>query len=259
MKNRFRHAHAILAAVGIVLIGTMAGADDDAAIREAIEARLQRAHLEREADVAVVVRDGEVTLTGVATNLPASRETEKLARKEAGTVDNQLHVHLEESIKDADVVAGVRRAILGYPRYEIFDYVEFVVNEGAVLLQGSVIHPWKRSDIESSVASVPGVREIRNDIVVQSMSPFDSELRASLARRIYGDPRFVQYAHRAHPPIRILVDRGNVTLAGSVGSPVEKAVLDGIARSTLSFAVENRLHVDGEVPEEDRQDESSRS
>ncbi|MGD8894660.1 MAG: BON domain-containing protein [Acidobacteriota bacterium] len=257
MAGRTGYAPAILAALSVLLTGAVAVAADDAAIREAIEVRLQKAKLEREADVSVVVRDGEVTLTGVATSLPASREIERLARKEAKTVDNQLRVHLDEPVKDADVVSGIRKAILGYPRYAIFDYVEFAVNEGAVLLQGSVIQPWKKNDIESLVARVPGVREIRNDIAVQSMSQFDSDLRASLARQIYGDPRFVRYAHRAQPPIRILVDRGNVTLAGWVGSPVEKAILDQIARSTLSFTVENRLHVDGEVPEEDRKDESS--
>ena len=71
--------------------------------------------------------------------------------------------------------------------------------------------------------------------------------------------RFVQYAHRAHPPIRILVDRGNVILAGWVGSPVEKAVLGNIARSTLSFSVENRLRVDGETPEEERKKDSTKT
>ncbi len=81
----------------------------------------------------------------------------------------------------------------------------------------------------------------------------------SLARQIYGDVRFAQYAHWAHPPIRILVDRGNVILAGWVRNPVEKAVLGNIARGTLSFNVDNQLQVDSEVPAEDRKDESKES
>ena len=77
MTGRPGYAPAILAALSVLLTGAVAVAADDAAIREAIEVRLQKAKLEREADVSVVVRDGEVTLTGVATSLPASREIER--------------------------------------------------------------------------------------------------------------------------------------------------------------------------------------
>jgi osmotically-inducible protein OsmY len=254
MRSPLRYGPAILVAAGMLLTGTLSVAADDAAIREAIEARVEKEKLEREADVSVEVQDGEVTLTGLATSLPVSREIEKLARKESKNVDNQMRVHIEEPVKDADIIEGIRSAILRYSRYDIFDYVEFAVSDGAVLLQGSVIQSFKKDAIESRVAKVPGIRGIQNNIKVQSFSRHDSDLRYSLARRIYGDVRFVQYAHRAHPPIRILVDRGHVILAGAVASPVEKAVLGHIARSTQSFTVENRVHVDSEIPEEDRKE-----
>jgi len=122
-----------------------------------------------------------------------------------------------------------------------------------------VVQPWKKSSLEARVARVAGVRALRNEIAVQSASQFDRDLRYSLARRIYGDGMFVRYANRSHPPIRILVDRGNITLAGWVSSPVEKAVLESIARSTLSFKVENRIRVDGEVPAEGSKEETTRS
>ena len=258
MRNHSLHGSAFAAAIAILLTGTLAFAADDAAVLRDIEARFEKKNIAQEADLRVEVQDGEVTLTGVANSLPTSREAEKQARKEAKVVHNQIRVHIEEPVKDGEIVAGIRKAILGYPRYEIFDHVEFGVDDGAVLLVGSVIHPWKKTDIEARVARVAGIRAIKNDIAVQSFSRFDSDLRTSLARRIYGDPRFVQYGQRSHPPIRILVDRGHVTLAGWVGSPVEKAVLGTIALSTPSFKVSNELHVDGEVPEEDRKEESTR-
>ena len=124
-------------------------AADDAAIREAIEARLQRENLEHQAEVSVAVREGEATLTGVVTSLPAKRQAEKLASKEADSVRNELRVHPEKPVKDADISEGVVRAVLGYSLYGIFDHVEFSVNEGAVHLQGSVVQPWKRTSIES--------------------------------------------------------------------------------------------------------------
>jgi len=209
--------------------------------------------------VRVAVQDGEATLSGVVTSLPLKRQIEKRARKEAKVVHNELRVHIEEPVKDAEIVDGVRAAVLGYPNYDIFDYVEFGVKDGAVLLQGSVLQPWKKSSLEGRVARVAGVRALKNDITVQSASQFDRDLRYSLARRIYGDGMFVRYANRSHPPIRILVDRGNVTLAGWVSSPVEKAVLGTIARSTLSFKVENRIRVDGETPAADSKEEPTES
>jgi osmotically-inducible protein OsmY len=255
VRNHGRLRVAFAATIAVLLTGTLGFAGDDVEIREAIEARFEKKNVAEEAEVRVDVEGGEVTLTGVANSLPASREAEKLARKEAKVVHNQIRVHIEEPVKDGEIVKGVRKAILGYPRYEIFDHIEFGVDEGAVLLVGSVIHPWKKTEIEGVVARVPGIRAIKNDIAVQSFTRFDSDLRASLARQIYGDPRFIQYGQRSHPPIRILVDRGHVTLAGWVGSPVERAVLGTIALGTPSFGVSNELRVDGEVPAEDKKPE----
>jgi osmotically-inducible protein OsmY len=257
MRKHSLRGAAFTAAVAVLLMGAPAlSADDadDAVILRDIEARFEKENVAQDAQVEVTVSDGEVTLTGIATHLPASRLAEKLARDESSVVHNRIRVVIEEPVKDADIVEGIRSAILGYPRYEIFDYVEFGVTDGNVLLQGSVIHPWKKADIESRVARVVGIKAIENNIGVQSFSRFDSDLRRSLARRIYGDPRFVQYGARSHPPIRILVDRGHVTLAGWVSSPVEKAVLGNIALSSPSFGVTNELNVDTDVPAEDRKE-----
>ena len=255
MRKHSLHGAAFTAAIALLLTGTPAFAADDASIRQAIEARFENKNVAEEAEVRVDVEGGEVTLTGVATSLPASRQAEKLARKEAKVVHNRIRVHVEEPVKDSEIIDGVRKAILQDPRYGVFDHVEFGVSDGAVLLVGSVVQPWKKSSIESRVARVAGVRAIKNDIAVQSFTRFDSDLRTSLARQIYGDPRFIQYGQRSHPPIRILVDRGHVTLAGWVNSPVERAVLGTIALSTPSFSVSNELRVDGEVPEEDKKSE----
>ena len=170
MRIRQHFGPAILAAIGLLLPGALAVAADDAAIREAVEARLQEEHPEKKADVSVDVQSGEVTLTGTASTLPVKRRAEKLARKDAKIVHNELRVKLAEPVKDADIIEGVRRAILGYSLYRVFDYVEFSVNDGAVMLQGSVVQPWKKSTIEARVAQVAGVRAIQNDITVQSLT-----------------------------------------------------------------------------------------
>ena len=122
------------------------------------ETRKRYKGLLEDADVQVTVRDGEATLAGVVTNLPLSREIEKQARKETKVVHNQVRVFIEEPVADKEIVEGVRKAILGYPYYQVFDYVEFGVDQGNVLLVGSVVQPWKKRIIEDRVARVDGVR-----------------------------------------------------------------------------------------------------
>lgn len=222
---------------------------DDAALRERIESRLKKAKVEQVGDVTVQVHEGRAVLDGAVTTLAAQRAAEKAARKEVKEVENRIRVY-PEARKDAEIRKEAASAILTYPWYSVFDSVEMGVEDGVVVLKGSVNQPYRKTDIEERVARVRGVRAIQSDIQVQSASIFDDRLRLQVARAIYGDQRFVQYAHRADPPIHIIVDRGRVTLTGYVSSPVEQVVLGHIARGTLAFAVENKVQVDGDTPKE---------
>jgi osmotically-inducible protein OsmY len=148
--------------------------------------------------------------------------------------------------KDSEIRKDVADRILRYPWYGVFSSVEAGVADGVVILRGSVNQPWYKTDIEKSVAKVPGVKEVRSEIAVQSLSFFDDRLRRELYYRIYGDERFVQYASWAHPPVRIIVDRGRVTLTGYIGSAVEQQLLGHIARGTLAFAVDNQVKLESE-------------
>jgi osmotically-inducible protein OsmY len=236
------------AAAALLLAGLPARADD-AAIIAKVEARLEKAKLTREGQIAVSADQGAVTLDGAVTTVAARRLAEKAALKEAKVVENRLRVVPEER-PDSDVAKDVRSEILRYPFYTIFDSVELAVNDGVVTLAGSVQRENRKHDIESAISHVRGVREIKNGISVQPVSIFDDQLRAQLARQIYGSEDFVHYANQVNPPIRILVERGHITLTGYVASPVERRLLDSIARQTLAFEVVNKLRVDGEKPED---------
>jgi len=243
---------ALALGVGLLAVPPAAiAAATDAEIRERVEEKIRRAKLDREADVEVAVESGQVRLSGVATTLHASREIERRALQVADAVANQIRVVPDEPRGAGEIREGVRKTILRYVYYGVFDSVELAVSDaGAVRLEGSVQSPRRKSDIERRVAKVPGVRAIENEIRVQSVSFFDDRLRRELVRAIYGDPRFVHYGVRANPPVHIVVERGRVTLTGYVASPVEQAMLGHIARGVLSFGVENRVKVDGDRPEE---------
>ena len=237
----------ITGAAALILAALPAVADD--ALKAKVEARLEKAKVMQQGDVRVTADNGTVVLEGAVTTLAARREAERQAKKEAKAVENRLRVVPEERT-DNEIVKDVRQAVLRYAFYTVFDSVEVGVDDGVVVLAGSVYRPNRKEDIESLVAEVRGVREIRNAIKVQPASIFDDRLRRQLYRQIYGSEDFVQYANRANPPIRIVVDRGRVTLTGYVGSNVERALVDSIARQSLAFDVKNELKVDGEDTKE---------
>jgi hyperosmotically inducible protein len=179
----------------------------------------------------------------------ARRDAERAAGKESERVDNRLVVRPAAPLSDAKVGQAVVDAILREPRYGVFDSVGVAVEDGVVRLVGSVRQPWLKDALDRRVANLDGVRDIHNEIRVAPTSTFDDRLRAELVRRIYGDDMFARYANWAHPPIRIVVENGRVTLTGAVGSPVEQVRLGMIARGTLSFGVVNEVEVEGAVKE----------
>jgi hyperosmotically inducible protein len=232
----------------LLLVSGGAPANDEG-IRARIEERLRKANLTDQADVAVTVEAGRAVLTGTATQLHAAREAERLAAKEARAVDSRIRVEPEPRT-DAQIAQEVSDAVLGYIHYTVFDSVDARVQDGAVWLGGSVRQPYRRQDIETRVAKIAGVREIHNDIAVQSVSSHDEDLRQYLYRAIYGGGALASPGSVVNPPVHIVVDRGRVTLTGYVTSRVEKALVGSIARQTLAFAVDNRLEVEGEAAKE---------
>ncbi len=68
------------------------------------------------------------------------------------------------------------------------------------------------------MARIDGVRELKSTIDVLPVSQFDEDLRYRVARAIYGNPSFWNYAAMSNPPIHIIVEHGRVTLTGVVNS-----------------------------------------
>ena len=236
---------AVLAALALVAPARA----DDASLRQRIEARLGKAGLAENGQIQVEVTNGAAVLSGFTTTVDAQRQAEKAARKETKAVDNQLRV-VPVPREDADIQKAVSDAILGYAYYGVFDSVGVGVDHGVVTLQGSVLEPWRKDDIERRVARLDGVREVRDQIRVQPVSSFDDRLRVELYRRIYGNGLFQRYATFVNPPIRIIVEHGNITLTGVVNSRVERATLESIARGVLAFKVDNEVQVESEINKE---------
>jgi hyperosmotically inducible periplasmic protein len=149
--------------------------------------------------------------------------------------------------KDFQVARDVSKEVLRYTRFTVFDDVGIAADQGVVTLTGRVTMPFKADDIGRLAGRVSGVTQVRNEIKVLPTSPFDDELRYRIARALYGNPTFWQYAAMTNPPIHIVVENGHVTLTGVVNSNVERMVAQSIASSSLAFSVSNKLKTDAEM------------
>ena len=149
--------------------------------------------------------------------------------------------------EDLQIFRDISNEVLRYSRFTIFDSVHASVDEGVVTLTGKVTMPFKRTDIGTRVAKVGGVREVHNRLEVLPVSIGDDELRHRIARSIYGNSAFWNYASMASPPIHIVVEHGRVTLEGVVNSHVERMLARSLATTFGAFSVTNNLRTDAEV------------
>ena len=149
--------------------------------------------------------------------------------------------------KDLQVFNAIADQVNRYTQLTVFDSISASVDDGRVVLTGWVTMPYKRDDLERRARKVAGVRAIDNKIGVLPVSQFDDELRFRIARAIYGHSSFWNYAAMVNPPIRVVVNRGKVTLEGVVQSNVERMLARSLATGFGELSVESELLTDAEV------------
>jgi len=155
----------------------------------------------------------------------------------------------EAERKDLQVFNDVADQVNRYTQLTIFDSISASVTDGKVELTGWVTMPYKRNDLEKRVRKVEGIASLDNKIAVLPVSQFDDELRFRIARAIYSHTLFWGYASMANPPIRVVVNRGHVSLEGVVHSNVERMLARSLASGFGAFEVKNLLKTDAEVRE----------
>jgi hyperosmotically inducible protein len=148
---------------------------------------------------------------------------------------------------DRQVLRDVQRAVTGSGWFTIFDDIHARVDHGIVTLTGRVTMPYKRDDIVRRVSRVEGLVRLVDQVQVLPLSRFDDELRLRLARAIYGNANFSNYAMMANPPIHIIVERGRVTLTGIVQSHVDRMLARALATQPGVMTVVNNLRTEQEV------------
>lgn len=227
-----------------------AGADEgDDALRQRVERRLadEAAVTGR---VAVVVRGEEVTLAGTLATLRDKEWALDRARETDGVraVVSDLVVASPET--DQELGSAVGQAILRYPCYSVFDYVDVTVEDGVVTLRGDVTaRPDKPADLYERISRVRGVQAIVDELEVLSPGIGDERLRRRLARELFGHPQFDRYLGPA-PRLSIIVRNGYVTLKGVVYDQADRILAESIARRAYGVVrVRNELQTRRELLE----------
>lgn len=149
--------------------------------------------------------------------------------------------------KDLQVFHDVSASVNRYTQFTIFDDVGIEVKDGMVTLSGDVTMPHKRDDIHKRVAKVDGVKQVRNNLKVLPASIGDDQLRYRVARAIYDNPHFWNYAIGPNPSIHIVVDHGHVTLTGVVNNDTDRVIARSLAYQFPAMSVTNNLKTNAEV------------
>ncbi len=237
--------------VGVLSVGLAAQSDSAGRYDQSIQAKVtqQLASKAEFHNVQAAVEDGIVTLSGNVDLYQQKLDAAKKVRKSQNVqgVRNLIAVN-GKSVPDADLAAQLDRKLyydrLGYGNQ--FNYVTASVENGVATLTGETRTDVDRNSAVALVNEASGVKDVVNNIKVAPPSPFDDGIRIRAMRAIYRDPFLSRYAIDPGKPIRIVVDRGTLSLYGVVSSAAEKQVA-GIRASQVfgAFSIQNNLEVAG--------------
>jgi osmotically-inducible protein OsmY len=150
--------------------------------------------------------------------------------------------------KDLQVFNDISKAVTRYAHFTVFDNVDASIRDGVVTLTGQVTMSFKRDDIAKRVARIDGVKQVNDKITVLPVSQFDDQLRYRIARAIYSNPNFWNYAIGPNPPIHIVVDHSHVTLEGVVMNDMDRVIARTIVSNQFGvMSVKNNLKTDAEA------------
>jgi hyperosmotically inducible protein len=146
----------------------------------------------------------------------------------------------------AEIEAKVAKQLKKLPYYGVFDYIEFEVNGGTVTLYGKVYDGINKQNAEAYVSKVEGVLEVVNNIQLLPPSSFDDTIRRRTVRAFENGGSISRHLRGPNPSMRIIVDRGRLTLEGTVSNEGDRNYAGILAKGIPGvFGVTNNLVVEG--------------
>ena len=129
------------------------------------------------------------------------------------------------------------------PYYGVFDHIAFSYNGGTVTLYGKVANAMNKKSAERSVRDIAGVTSVVNNIEILPLGSFDNTIRRQTLRE-FSSKGLYRYLWEPSPSVRIIVDRGHVTLEGYVANRGDFNLMNILANGIPgTFSVQNNLIV----------------
>ncbi len=231
-----------LLSVGLAAQTTSARYDSD--IQSRVTQRLAKTREFR--NLQATTEDGIVTLTGSVDLYQQKLDAARKVRKLDNVQGVRNLVAVTSSAPDAAVEAKLNRKLhydrMGYDNQ--FNFVDVSVKDGVATLTGETYNYVGRDSALALANTMPGVKDVVDNIKVSPVSGFDDRIRISAMRAIYRDPVLGRYASDPALPIRILVDNGKLSLYGTVATAMDKQIAGMRANQVFGvFSVENNLEV----------------
>jgi osmotically-inducible protein OsmY len=197
-------------------------------------------------NLQATTEDGIVTLSGKVDLYQQKLDAAKKVRKLDKVQGVRNLVAVSSSAPDAEVEARLERKLhydrIGYDN--LFNFVDVTVKDGVARLTGETYNDLGRDSALALANSMPGVKDVVDNIKVSPVSGFDDRIRISALRAIYRDPVLGRYASDPAKPIRIVVDNGKLSLYGTVATAMDKQIAGMRANQVFGvFSVQNNLEV----------------
>jgi osmotically-inducible protein OsmY len=139
----------------------------------------------------------------------------------------------------------VYKQLIKLPRYGVFDHIAYKVEGNKVYLYGKVLNAVNKKAAEKTVKRIDGVSSVINNIEVLPLSNFDDSIRRRTLRTVANGGSLYRYFQGTNPSIKIIVDRGNVTLEGFVATKGDANLANILANQVTGvFRVTNNLQVE---------------
>jgi len=196
--------------------------------------------------VTASTEDSIVTLEGSLKVLMDKIDVGKKVDKVRNVNGVRNHIEISTTASDAEL----KEKLADKLRYDrvgygiLFNNLTLDVKDGVATIGGQVRDYPSRDSAIAVAETMPGVKDVVDNVEVLPTSTFDDDLRIRVARAIYGNNVLSRYAMDPQKPIRIVVDNGHVSLYGVVDSPMDKQIAVTQAKSVPNvFSVEDHLMI----------------
>jgi osmotically-inducible protein OsmY len=200
-------------------------APSDNAIQQRIQQELEWDPRVDAAGIAVKVKSGIVTLTGVVDSYAKKVAACAAVHRVGGARDvaDELEVRISTHAKsDLEIAQAVRSALI----WDVFvpdERIKSSVSDGWVTLEGDVDRWQQREDAAHCVERLKGVRGVTNRIEVKTPAVDAARIRTSI------EDALKRRAEREAKRLSVTVADGVVTLKGTVDSWAERNAIERLA------------------------------